>query len=110
MREPRGRSGRRRDMTRIVAVAVTVLIAGWSAADALTPSAVLFAAAALAVAGLVILAARHPAPHRAPDGRVRSVALRERAGRAVFLRLRDPDAAGRPRPRAPSARAGAAHA
>jgi hypothetical protein len=97
-------------MTRILAVAVTVLIAGWNAADALTPSAVLLAAAALAVAGLVILAARHPAVHLTPDNRVRSVALRERAGRAVFIRLRDPDAAGRPRPRAPSAHARAAHA
>ncbi|MGW5055312.1 DUF6412 domain-containing protein [Actinokineospora sp. NPDC004072] len=32
---------------------------------------------------------------------VRSLALRNRAQRAAFLRLRDPDAAGRPRPRAP---------
>jgi Family of unknown function (DUF6412) len=32
----------------------------------------------------------------------RTVGLRSRARRAVFLRLRDPDAAGRPRPRAPS--------
>jgi hypothetical protein len=97
-------------MTRILAVAVTVLIAGWNAADALTPSGVLLAAAALAVAGLVILAARHPAVHPAPDTPTRSAALRERAGRAVFIRLCDPDAAGRPRPRAPSAQVRAAHA
>ena len=31
-----------------------------------------------------------------------AVALRSRARRSVFLRLRDPDATGRPRPRAPS--------
>jgi hypothetical protein len=98
-------------MTRILAVAVTALIAGWSAADALTPSAVLLAAAALAVAGLVILAARHPAVHLTPDNQVRAISsVCARAGRAVFIRLRDPDAAGRPRPRAPSAHARAAHA
>ncbi|ATE58002.1 MULTISPECIES: DUF6412 domain-containing protein [Actinosynnema] len=33
----------------------------------------------------------------------RSLSLREKALRAAFLRLRDPDAAGRPRPRAPGA-------
>jgi hypothetical protein len=99
-------------MTRILAVAVTALIAGWNAADTLTPSAVLLAAAALAVTGLVILilAARHLAVHLAPEARASSVALRERASRAVFIRLRDPDAAGRPRPRAPSAHARAARA
>jgi hypothetical protein len=32
---------------------------------------------------------------------VRAVALRERSRHSVQLRLRDPDAAGRPRPRAP---------
>jgi len=91
-------------MTRILAVTVTALIAGWNAADALTPSGVLLAAAALAVAGLVILATCRPAPRPVlPDApRRRSVALRERAVHAAFIRLRDPDAAGRPRPRAPS--------
>jgi len=33
----------------------------------------------------------------------RASALREKSWRAAFLRQRDPDAAGRPRPRAPSA-------
>ncbi|MFC4854825.1 DUF6412 domain-containing protein [Actinophytocola glycyrrhizae] len=32
---------------------------------------------------------------------VRTLSLRERAKQTVFLRLRDPDAPGRPRPRAP---------
>jgi hypothetical protein len=91
-------------MTRILAVAVTVLIAGWNAADALTPSGVLLAAAALAVAGLVVLAARRPVVRPVPDARRRALSLRERAVHAAFIRLRDPDAAGRPRPRAPSAR------
>jgi hypothetical protein len=38
----------------------------------------------------------------------RSAALREKSWRAAFLRQRDPDAAGRPRPRAPSAAPAAA--
>ena len=95
-------------MTRISAVAVTALIASWNAADALTPSAVLLAAAALAVAGLVILAARRPAASVGPDAPAGSVSLRARAGRTVLIRSSDPGAAGRPRPRAPSALARAA--
>jgi hypothetical protein len=43
----------------------------------------------------------------APVG-ARVVGLRSRARRTLFLRLRDPDAAGRPRPRAPSAASPAA--
>jgi hypothetical protein len=43
-----------------------------------------------------------PAPTGAP-ARTRAIALRERARRSTFLRLRDPDASGRPRSRAPSA-------
>jgi hypothetical protein len=38
----------------------------------------------------------------------RSAAMREKSWRAAFLRQRDPDAAGRPRPRAPSAALAAA--
>ena len=38
----------------------------------------------------------------------RTCALREKSWRAAFLRQRDPDAAGRPRPRAPSAALAAA--
>ncbi|WP_344880221.1 DUF6412 domain-containing protein [Allokutzneria multivorans] len=34
--------------------------------------------------------------------RVRAISLRERARLADFIRLRDPDAPGRPKPRAPS--------
>ncbi|ONI86499.1 hypothetical protein ALI144C_11385 [Actinosynnema sp. ALI-1.44] len=48
-----------------------------------------------------------PAPTGGPAG-IRAVSLRERARRSVFLRLRDPDAAGRPRPRAPGAARAAA--
>lgn len=39
----------------------------------------------------------------------RAAALREKSWRAAFLPQRDPDAAGRPRPRAPSAAPAAAH-
>jgi hypothetical protein len=95
-------------MTRILALAVTVLIAGWDVADAFTPSGVLIAAAALAVAGLVLLAARRTAVRRAPEGPAWSPALRSRARRTTIVRLLDPDAAGRPRTRAPSARTRAA--
>jgi hypothetical protein len=38
----------------------------------------------------------------------RAAAVREKSWRVAFLRQRDPDAAGRPRPRAPSARPAAA--
>jgi hypothetical protein len=38
----------------------------------------------------------------------RAAALREKSWSAAFLRQRDPDAAGRPRPRAPSAAPAAA--
>ncbi len=92
-------------MTRILAVAVTALIAGSNAADALTPSGVLLAATALAVAGLIALAVRRP-PLAVP-ARTGLAVSHERAGETIFIRLRDPGAAGRPRPRAPTPRAGA---
>lgn len=43
-----------------------------------------------------------------PGGALAASAVRQRAERTVYLPLRDPDAAGRPRPRAPSALPGAA--
>jgi Family of unknown function (DUF6412) len=52
-------------------------------------------------AGLARLAAAVPLVSRA-------AALREKSWRAAFTRQRDPDAAGRPRPRAPSAAPAAA--
>jgi hypothetical protein len=61
------------------------------------PAELIAAVAAVAVVVLVV-APRLP---QAVPARVRSAALRERAERAAHLRLRDPDAAGRPRPRAP---------
>ena len=85
-------------VSRILAVAVTALIASWTAADAMTP-AVLLAAAALAVAGLVVLASRHRAVSTSPSPPADARAFPEHT---TLIRLRDPDAAGRPRPRAPS--------
>ena len=65
--------------------------------------AVLAAAAALvtSVAGVSGATAARPLIRRAR-------ALQEKSWRAAFLRLRDPDAAGRARPRAPSAAQAAA--
>jgi len=65
-------------------------------------SAVALAATTAAVAAALltcaVLAARGRVP--APPGRIRT-AIRDRERRTVFLPQRDPDAAGRPRPRAP---------
>ncbi|HEU5471666.1 MAG TPA: DUF6412 domain-containing protein [Actinophytocola sp.] len=54
--------------------------------------------AAVAVLALVALGVREPS---APRVRIRALVLRTRAERLAFLRTRDPDAAGRVRPRAP---------
>jgi hypothetical protein len=58
------------------------------------------------IAGLAILLSIG-VPTAVP-ARVRAISLRERARKSVFLRLRDPDASGRPRPRAPGAALAAA--
>jgi Family of unknown function (DUF6412) len=76
-------------------------------ADPMTPQRL----AALAVAVLAAVAAGCVAAavrlDRAPAGAIpvvrRVAALRDKSWRVAFLRLRDPDARGRPRPRAPSA-------
>lgn len=90
-------------MTRVLSV--PLLIAVWAVADAATPSAVLLAATALVLAGLVALAARHAVPYAA---RTPHVPTAVRSGGMIFVALRDPDGPGRPRPRAPSAYPGAA--
>jgi hypothetical protein len=77
----------------------------WLFTGGVTGSHAVFGLAAVTVTVLVAVALRcSPAAPR--DGvsspvRVRARALRRRASRTAFLRLRDPDAAGRPRPRAP---------
>lgn len=55
-------------------------------------------AALTALAVVVVIVGTPTAPRVVP---VRSLSMRERSQRAAFMRLRDPDAAGRPRPRAP---------
>ncbi|GLZ13251.1 hypothetical protein Acsp04_34860 [Actinomadura sp. NBRC 104425] len=63
------------------------------------------AALAFALAGLLLAAAATAAVRvepRVSAARVRT-ALRDRTLRTAFLPQRDPDAAGRPRPRAPGA-------
>ncbi|GAA4601408.1 hypothetical protein GCM10023195_03550 [Actinoallomurus liliacearum] len=88
-------------MVRVLAAAVAAMIAWWDLTDALTPSVVFAAAAALAVAGLIVLVAGRAPVAVAAGPRVRAAALRDRAGRSALVRLRDPDAPGRPRVRAP---------
>lgn len=70
---------------------------GGGLAEAVTALAATVAAStALAVAALLAACRARPAP----PARVRT-ALRDRERRTAFLPQRDPDASGRPRPRAP---------
>ncbi|MGI8333141.1 DUF6412 domain-containing protein [Actinomadura scrupuli] len=70
------------------------------------PGAVLVLTAA-AVAGLGLLVVRRALTARHGDDpssvRLGALTLQRRASRAAYVRLRDPGAGGRPRPRAPSA-------
>jgi hypothetical protein len=66
----------------------------------------LFGLATVAVAGVVLVLLVSQARGVDEDSvrsaiRVRAIALRERARHTAHLRLRDPDAPGRTRPRAP---------
>jgi hypothetical protein len=75
----------------------------WSMTAHLLSSPASMLAVATAVAAvliLAILADRLRTPRRVPQP-VRVLSQRERARRAAAIRLNDPDAAGRPRPRAP---------
>ncbi|WP_067458318.1 DUF6412 domain-containing protein [Actinomadura macra] len=84
-------------------------VADW--AGSVPGQSTLLALATVTVAGLLVLATVRGAAsrrgHRAALARVRT-ALRERTSRTAFLPQRDPDAAGRPRPRAPGAEMAAA--
>jgi hypothetical protein len=66
---------------------------------------VAIAVTAAAVLLLALVGAVHAVPVR---GSLIASAVRQRAERTVFLPLCDPDAEGRPRPRAPSVRPGLA--
>ena len=86
------------------------LAASPSASWALTAlaAAVLAGAMLAAVLALVTSVAGHSRATAALPMIRRASALREKSWRAAFLRQRDPDAAGRARPRAPSAAPAAA--
>lgn len=71
---------------------------GLISAVALAATTAATAAVAAALLTCAVLAARARVP--APPGRIRT-AIRDRERRTAFLPQRDPDAAGRPRPRAP---------
>lgn len=88
-----------------LAVLLPALFALLPAAGAVNPLGAL--TAGLAVAAIAALVLVSLVPEAAP-AQVRTVGLRERSWRAAFVRLRDPDAPGRTRPRAPGARSTAA--
>jgi len=66
--------------------------------DTASLAAAVLMAAALLFALLVVARTSRPA---ATPLLARATSVRHRAEQSVFLRLRDPNAAGRPRPRAP---------
>ncbi|WP_149262299.1 DUF6412 domain-containing protein [Actinomadura sp. K4S16] len=86
---------------------IALLLRGFAVAEwagTAPGQSVLATLGALTVAGLLVLAAVRVRAarqgHGAARARVRTT-LRERTLRTAFLPQRDPDAAGRPRPRAP---------
>lgn len=88
-----------------VAVLLPALLALLPAAGSTGPLGALTAGLAVAVVAAIVLVYLVPA---ATPAQVRTVRLREHSWQAAFLRLRDPDARGRTRPRAPTARSTAA--
>ena len=64
-------------------------------------TAALAVAALAAVTAVLAVATRAARPPRLSWSALRS-ATRQRSEQTIFLRLRDPDAAGRPQPRAPA--------
>ena len=73
------------------------------ASPALDPSQLILGGLAVVVAALLIVAAAAGVPLPAAPGPVPSRVAARRAAAWHPCRLADPDAAGRPRPRAPSA-------
>lgn len=88
-----------------LAVLAPALLAALPTGGSLSPLGALTSAVAVAFVVAVVLVCLPPP---AAPVRIRAVRLREYAWQAAFLRLRDPDAQGRPRPRAPTARGAAA--
>ncbi|WP_230686882.1 DUF6412 domain-containing protein [Catellatospora vulcania] len=79
---------------------VAVLCTG-AAADQPSLGSVLAGAAALLLVTALAVAAAHAVGRRPSARTALDLALRELSKRTGVLRQRDPDAAGRPRPRAP---------
>jgi hypothetical protein len=91
-----------------LAVLAPMLLALLPAAGSVNPLGALTAGLAVStVVAVVAVVLVHLVPAATP-AQVRTVGLRERSRKAAFLRLRDPDAPGRPRPRAPGSRSTAA--
>jgi len=86
---------------------ISVLLLGFWALVALpgpaTPSSHLVLGLAAVAAALLVVLAAAGVPVLAPPPAVRRVTAGRRPGVRPLPRLMDPDAAGRPRPRAPSA-------
>ena len=96
-----------------LAIAVAQLAMWWQLAGhppATPASALAFAAVALVTTLLAVVAQARLTDSTIPAGPLvrRAIALRRKSWGAAFQRQRDPDAAGRPRPRAPSAAPAAA--
>ncbi|MGP3950189.1 DUF6412 domain-containing protein [Streptomyces sp. 7N604] len=97
-------SGRRAYVGGLLFLLLGLLLGQSGIATALSPLSALTAAAAttalVLLCGAVLSAGLAPA---VPPGRIRT-AIRDRERRTAFLPQRDPDASGRPRPRAPGRR------
>jgi hypothetical protein len=94
----------------VLAVAVAQMAVWWQPAGSAPSALIALGAVALAAAVLAVLSREYwpgPASTAGPLPR-RAVALRRKSWSAAFQRQRDPDAAGRARPRAPSAAPAAA--
>jgi Family of unknown function (DUF6412) len=99
-------------LPRAVAALAGVLLSpsgSWGSAGLTALAATVLAGAMLAaVLALLASVARLSRTAAAIPMIRRAAGMREKSWRAAFLRQRDPDAAGRPRPRAPSAAPAAA--
>ncbi|WP_432828056.1 DUF6412 domain-containing protein [Dactylosporangium sp. CA-092794] len=78
---------------------MTTLLGAWTSVA--TPSELVAVATAVLAALAVVLAARLVAGAPVAPARMHAVPARARAARGQVIRVVDPDAAGRPRPRAP---------
>jgi Family of unknown function (DUF6412) len=92
----------------VLAPVLLALLPATGAAGSVNPLGALTAGLAVSTVVAVVAVVLVQLVPAATPAQVRTVGLRERSRQAAFLRLRDPDAPGRPRPRAPGARSTAA--